>query len=174
MGKETEREINPASSAATGRGFFARLGRAIWRLAKWVVFGFGLIVVYMLIFGADDDDSINVAKRGAPAGSVQETVTAARDSGQSSIDQLFHEMEVVFLGDYDRQQIKKLLDDAFETLDISKTYENYDTNSNILVALRKGSGVQEMHILRCIRSLGVKMDFPAAAALCTAGLETSR
>lgn len=58
-------------------------------------------------------------------------------------------MEVVFVGNYNQQEIKAALDSAFALYSVSITENNYMRTSDALVALRKEIGPSEMDILRC-------------------------
>ncbi len=77
-------------------------------------------------------------------------------------------MEVAFVGNHSRSEIKRTLDEAMNLFGLPVTEINYRRAGSVLVVLRKEAGPSEMHILsHMIRSHvpGVNLNFSDAAAL---------
>ena len=82
-------------------------------------------------------------------------------------------MEIAFLGGYDQDQIKTLLDQTMVLYDLEITEDNYMRVGNVLVALRKQTDVPEMDILICAKEAhtpGVNLQIPDAMGICAATL----
>ena len=77
-------------------------------------------------------------------------------------------MEVAFEGNYTREQIKPVIDQAMTLYGVLITEENYSRAASVLVVMRQENGVNEMDILSyMIRSHvpGVNLTFPESAAI---------
>ena len=88
------------------------------------------------------------------------------ETGADALDK----MELVFKGDYSRSTIERHIVSALEMYGEIDTEENRSRLGSVLVVMREKSGVPEMDILNCMISADIgkyKVDFPAAAALCT-------
>ena len=78
------------------------------------------------------------------------------------------QMEVAFIDNPSKADIKKLLDTAMKLYKLPINEENYSRAGSVLVVMRKQNGVSEMSILRyMIKShvQGMDISFPDAAAI---------
>lgn len=81
-------------------------------------------------------------------------------------------MELVFAGDYKRQEIKGALDKVMKLHSLEINEENYSRAASALISLRKSVGVNEIDILRCMYQPGspAKTNFPNSAAICAVAI----
>jgi hypothetical protein len=85
-------------------------------------------------------------------------------------------MEVVFQGNYTRQQIQSASDRVLPKYDLPVNDEYYEKAGSALVALRESTGIQEMDILACVNELDretTKLNFPESVGLCATLLSTN-
>ena len=81
-------------------------------------------------------------------------------------------MEIAFQGGYSRDQIAPILHATMRQFGSVPTEAKRTHWSDVLVVLRKDSGVPEMEILRCMRAMGPQqIKFDAAAAICATTLD---
>ena len=86
-------------------------------------------------------------------------------------------MEVAFVGNPSRSQIKLLLDRTFSLYGVPKIEDNYMRIGSVLVRMRQETAIPEMTILEQTRIQhvpGVSMKLPGAIALATSELEVRR
>lgn len=133
----------------------------------------GIVLVVLIVIsifgnmiGSDDNNPEQTAE--TEASQVKEAVES-----MDALDQ----MEVAFIGNPSKSDIKEKLDVAFGLYDTEITEENYSRAGSTLIALRQESktGVTEMEILDyMIRSHveDVNMSFPDMAGISFSALET--
>ena len=85
------------------------------------------------------------------------------------------QMELAFVGNPHKSEIKSQLEMAMELYNLPITEENYSRAGSVLVTMRKELGVKEMDILRyMIKSHipEVSLSFPDAAAISAVALSS--
>lgn len=84
-------------------------------------------------------------------------------------------MSLAFKGGYSVSQVKSLLDPVMTSSNLALTEENYNRAGSVLVVMRKEYGVNEMTILRCMKSAYSKsksnVSFSDMAAICVVALK---
>ncbi len=105
------------------------------------------------------------------AKSARSPTTVGSAQAMDSLDR----MELAFIGDYQRKEIKVSMDRVMKLLSVQINDENYSRAGSVLIVLRKSHGVSEMEVLTCMRQSfkhagnilhGGNTRFPDLAALC--------
>jgi hypothetical protein len=105
-------------------------------------------------------------------GSDEPAARPATRSVTASQLSALEKMEVVFQGDYSRDQIGALVDATLRNFGSVPTENTRERLGDMLVALRKDGNAQEMEILRCMYAMGPsQMELAYAAATCATMLE---
>jgi hypothetical protein len=98
-----------------------------------------------------------------------------RSSDGAPVDAL-SQMEVGFVGNPSREEVRDDLDKAFRLYDVPVTEENYSRAGSSLVGLRKKTGVPETDILAhaiTLHTPRVSLDLPDAFGLAASEIELS-
>lgn len=103
----------------------------------------GIILLFILIgiFSGGDNSST--------------TNTQDTDNTKTAVEKMtaLEQMEIAFVGGYSYNEIKNRIDPVMQQYGLSMTNENYSRFGSSLVAVRKETGVPEMEILTCMKSL---------------------
>ena len=85
-------------------------------------------------------------------------------------------MELVFTGDYKREEIKVALDRVMKLHSLEINDVNYNKTASVLIVLRKSQGVSEMDILKCMYHAGnpANIGFGESAAFCAVAISPNR
>lgn len=121
---------------------------------------------------------LGVLAVGVPIAQMVESTFGSRSGNEKAVSiqrperSALDKMEIAFQGGYSRSQIEPVLSEVMRNLGTPLTETERETAADVLVVLRKDSGLQEMLILKCMRGLGPrKVEFSQAAAICATALE---
>lgn len=143
------------------RGWFPRVIAAVAVAAVWAPLAFlavvfGLVGVLTVLLSTDDSPS-----------------SGGSTSAVESMTPL-EQMEIAFVGGYSEEEIKPLLDEVLRLYNWSTDDQSRRRAGNILVTLRRETGVGEMRILDYMRrsyTPAVSFEFDEAAGLSVAFIQ---